>query len=173
MSPSRTPGTQTPIQPIIFIPGYRRQTVRVRPSNPISSLQSLIPDADFIFKGEVLNENQTFSFYDIQSKDTVVALPKRRSGEVTQWTRITRHYDDFQESMRSATNFKTENEGARLRDLFWRRREMRPGRCRRMFYNLEAMDNQVMMPKCPTVIPPTPTTLSETPLAVWWEAGSK
>jgi hypothetical protein len=131
-------------------------------------LQSLIPDAEFIFKGEILNQNKIFSFYNIQSEDVIVALPKRRSDEVTRWTQITQNYDEFQESMGSAMGRET----ARLRDLSWIRRE-RGVRFTKRMLNYEVKDNRVMMSEFPTVIPPPPTKMSDTPLPVWWENDSK
>jgi hypothetical protein len=125
---------------------------------------------DLIFNGQLLDDNCTLDFYNIQPNDSIVALPSSpaASAQVERWMRITRDADAFSDCVRSLINEKSRSEVLRLQDLRAMRLESRPRVYRRICAaecNTSTMSTGTVHP---TVIPRKENEASNKPLPVYW-----
>jgi len=109
---------------IIFvcIPSECIKKVKVFSKMRVCQLNSLFPSPNksYFYKGIILDENNTLSFYNIHSESNIFAIPKNESHSLVDLSRfrnLHHNYDDLSESIRYAMIDETKVESARLRDL--------------------------------------------------------
>lgn len=77
----------------------------------------------FVFAGQTLDEQKTFSDYGISMNDTIVAIPKENSEQSLKWIHMTSDNESFKSKVELMMNKKLSNEMLRLRDLHQMRLE--------------------------------------------------
>lgn len=77
----------------------------------------------FVFAGQTLDEQKTFSDYGISTNDTIVAIPKENSEQSIKWINMTSDNESFKTKVEVMMNKKLSNEMLRLRDLHQMRLE--------------------------------------------------
>jgi hypothetical protein len=168
--------TALPIDPVsihIVVPRLCVKTVCAPRKARIGSLKSFLPnsDAEFVFKGQLLNERNTIDFYNLKSNDSIVAIPGKADRFITEhWITVTKDSDTFSDSVKMIVNRESRDEYLRLRDLRAMRAEMRPRTFRRIGHQKVgirarvATESQIVA----TVVCPESSNLSENPLPVCW-----
>jgi hypothetical protein len=155
----------------VVLPGAGLLHVQVEPQQGISSLASRVRQDrrfDFVFKGQVLDQQWTFDDYNIQDNETLIAINQISGRARQRWMRLTDD-DDFQEIMRCATNAKSHIEFLRLHDVHRMRLESRPRTFRRICRT--QIGNAADATECPvgsSVLNERPSELSTGPLPVLW-----
>jgi hypothetical protein len=170
LSSFRVPSSiDEPISVNVLIPRNRVRVFSLLRSSNIALLKTALPNMDFIFNGQLLEDNCTLDFYNIQPNDSIVALPSNPgTGQVERWMRITRDADAFSDCVRSLVSKKSRSESLRLHDLRAMRIESRPRVYRRL---CEAERNAPMLSSgktCPTVVPGREKEVSTAPLPMCW-----
>jgi hypothetical protein len=151
----------------ILLPQRGIQVVAVYASDPISILSAYVrlSKCDFVFGGQLLNSAESFDFYHIGNRDSLVAV--RSEASPARWLKVTEQSDDFTASMQCAVNPKARSEFLRLQDLRRMRMEARPRTMRRLKQALNSARLEGI--RCETVVPDRPADVSRDPLPELWE----
>jgi hypothetical protein len=151
----------------ILLPQRGIQVVAVHASDPISIIAASVrlSKCEFVFGGQLLNATQSFEFYHIGNRDSLVAV--RSEASPARWLKVTEQSDDFTESMQCAVNPKARTEFLRLQDLRRMRMEARPKTIRRLKQTLNSGGLDGI--RSETVVPDRPTDVSRDPLPELWE----
>jgi hypothetical protein len=155
-------------------PGFLVIRASARPDDCVSVLQKLFPSLDlrFLCQGEILAMDATLRSSGIREGDVVIAVPSSDStiSDMHRWMALTRSSDSRQESVQSILNVSTRPETLRLRDLAWRKIELKPkrfGRLARRF--TEYPDARLTQLSEASVIPENLLEPSTAPLNVSWD----
>jgi hypothetical protein len=151
----------------ILLPQRGIQVVEVLASDPISILSKRVrlSKCEFVFRGQLLNATQSFEFYHIGNRDSLVAV--RSEASPARWLKVTEQSEDFTASMQCAVNPKARTEFLRLQDLRRMRIEGRPKAMRWLKQTLNSGELEGI--RSETVVPDRPTDVSRDPLPELWE----
>ncbi len=102
----------------IVVPRKCVRVVAVNRTQRIAFLNRLFPNEkrEYIYNGQMLNENHTMKFYNLKSHDSIVALPacSDLNTAKTTWIRLTRDNESFSESVNTSISKRNRGEYARL-----------------------------------------------------------
>jgi hypothetical protein len=155
----------------VVVPQCCVAPICVSPSFPLGSIQEHFPGRCFIYRGQLLDENQTFAFYGMKSKDSMVALPANRSEVMTErWATITRDSETFYDMIQSLMEAPSRSETLRIQDLRAMRLESRPRQYRRFLTSFAPSIDLAVAPMKSeaTVIPKPPEDVSTEALPDPW-----
>lgn len=114
----------------LYQPHMRIQRLRVKSDRTISTLSSnYIRDMTFIYKGQILNKDQTFSFYDIPDGSKIAMIPedamKANPSFREKWLNITCDKENFDKKIEMSTNSDCRKEMSRLSDIRYQKLELK------------------------------------------------
>jgi hypothetical protein len=124
-------------------------------------------DVDLMYRGQVLQNENTIGFYGVQTDDLIVALPRNAPPDITQrWMRVAVDNEAFEDRLKLATNPQAKAEQLRLRDLIIMKQELKRRADRnaiaRMVWLTDAFTPAT--PPTPTIIPEPAVEISTEPL---------
>ena len=118
-----------------------------------------------MFKGQLLDREQTVAFYQMKSDDSILAIPGQCGVRATKhWIAITWDRDAFSDSVNSLINSKVMGELLRLKDLRATRADTRRRSRRRLANGEDTPRGRAL----PSVLPAEAASVSEEPLPVCW-----
>jgi hypothetical protein len=153
----------------VIIPRYGIVPLRVCVSDSIGSLATRVRDAnaDFVFKGQLLDRRSTFDNCRIADKDSIVMLCGVQNR--ARWVKLTADDDGFQDMVQSAASAEGRSEFLRIRDIHLMRIESSPRRYRRFIRGQLAENRDAVDIFAPhTVVPEPAAELCSEPLPQLW-----
>jgi hypothetical protein len=135
----------------------------------VGRIEEEFPGRIFLYDGQILDRNRTFSFYRIRSEDCIIAVLSESSRvELEQWRAKSRDREAFHGQVHPLMDPRLRGVMYRLQDFRERRSELRPRQWRREVAGfLPSIEVGLGKKKCePTVIPELPMDLSCEPLPV-------
>lgn len=114
----------------LYQPHMRIQRLRVKSDRTISSLsRNYLRDMTFIFNGQILNKDQTFSFYCIPDGSKIAMIPEdAMKADPTfreKWLNITCDKENFDKKIEMSTNSDCRKEMSRLSDIRYQKLELK------------------------------------------------
>lgn len=114
------------------------KSIRIRLNSQISTLDKAFSvDSKYIFKGEVLDKEQTFEYYSIISGDSIVSIQceytEENSNLIEKWIKRTNDYETYQKFIDSNVKTNCQNENAKRIDIRYHKIELNKKRYYKMF----------------------------------------
>jgi hypothetical protein len=122
----------------ILVPSGSIIKTIVSPNDQCQTLHGLFParlQFAFLYQGQRMDEQQTFGFYGLEPNSTIIALKEQGQSVYSfeKWLKLSSDNEEFGSVVVSLMNPQTRREAMRVRDVALTKREMRPGRMRRIF----------------------------------------
>jgi hypothetical protein len=155
----------------IIIPRCCVRTVAIPGLAKISMLKNFVPNPNtaLIYKGIILQDEQTIDFYRLNSNDIVVAVPESpNSANMKRWISITEDSELLSDSLNLMLNVECHRESLRLRDLVSMRQERRRKFWPKMERRIRDFPDEPVGLIHPTVVPGRASELCESPLPICW-----
>lgn len=114
----------------LYQPHMRIQHIKVKSDRPISTLsRQYVSDMAFIFNGQILDKEKTFSDYAIVDGSKIVMLPEEAiKNDLTfkeKWLNITSDKENFDKKIEISVNSVCRKEISRLNDIKYQKLEMK------------------------------------------------
>jgi hypothetical protein len=155
---------------VVVVPGYNLTMIQAPRSASIASLKKCITgsNVELMHKGQIMNNESTLAFYEMQPNDVILALPKKASADLA--LRVARMGDSMESIAANLTNERSRREYCRLRDLACQRLDSRPRAARK--HLTKAVRTATDWGRGPirqsSMIPDPPLDVSTEPLPVPW-----
>lgn len=122
--------TSNVISIFLYQPHMRIQRLRVKSDRMISMLsRNYIRDMAFIFNGQILNKEKSFSFYGIPDGSKIAMIPEdAMKADPTfqeKWINITCDKENFDKKIEMSINPNCRREMSRLNDIRYQKLEMK------------------------------------------------
>ncbi|OHS99795.1 hypothetical protein TRFO_33656 [Tritrichomonas foetus] len=107
---------------VIIVPNTIIKDVYISSIKPIKYLYGMFPrdywnQFAFIVNGSVLNDENTFNYYNIEDMTNIICVRQNDEKAVTKWIRMTKDVDEFNKRVHHFKCPALKREASKLRDI--------------------------------------------------------